>query len=409
MKSAKFHAVALSMIIAALLWSLGCGGDAEVSNTAPSEVAIVGTSCFIEAGGTLALAASATDEDGDPLTYRWTATAGSFDPASATGASVQWTAPAAEGAATITLTVTDDIESVTKTFGLMVCTVFQGSVTTARTMSAGHTYMVKSTTLLPISGSGSLTIEPGVTVVFNQGGGFSVHGRLTAEGTAGQKIRFRGNTCESSVGAWSKIEIDGSSAEAIFRNAEISQSEDGVMFAEEGLGGVLTLENCTVYDNKNAGIGVMGQDATAHIRSSQVWENGTGIKISNGTADIRSSSVSYSAANGIWITYSLDDTHVTIDSTAVTSNGANGILLMNRASPTVHYCSIHSNGGDSGTGYAISLIAYYGVDPIDARHNFWGAGNTTSEKIGLVIFDGVDEPGLPYVDFSEFLTTSPAE
>lgn len=53
------------------------------------------------------LTATASDDDGDPITYSWSADQGSFN--MTTGPSVTWTAPAAgAGTATLTLTVADD-------------------------------------------------------------------------------------------------------------------------------------------------------------------------------------------------------------------------------------------------------------------------------------------------------------
>ena len=57
-------------------------------------------------GATLRLSAEASDPNpGDALSFRWTATAGSFS--DATAASTAWTAPVTEGLQTVTLTVSD--------------------------------------------------------------------------------------------------------------------------------------------------------------------------------------------------------------------------------------------------------------------------------------------------------------
>ena len=98
---------------------------------------------------------------------------------------------------------------------------------------------------------------------------------------------------------------------------------------------------------------------------------------------------------------------MTIDSTTIANNGANGIELSSYAAPAVRYCSISANGEGPDGGYAIGLAGYSGSDTIHAENNFWGAGNTTEQKIGLVIFDGNDQAGLPYVDFIPWLSASP--
>ncbi len=55
-------------------------------------------------GSVVPCTVTAADADGDPLTYRWTATGGSF---SGSGADVDWTAPPQSGTYTITCDVTD--------------------------------------------------------------------------------------------------------------------------------------------------------------------------------------------------------------------------------------------------------------------------------------------------------------
>jgi outer membrane protein OmpA-like peptidoglycan-associated protein len=74
----------------------------------PPTVTITGRPCIecnVEPGQVLNLTANAQDPDGDPLTYRWTAPAGTY--ANPTSRTTDFTAPMAEGRAPITVTVDD--------------------------------------------------------------------------------------------------------------------------------------------------------------------------------------------------------------------------------------------------------------------------------------------------------------
>jgi hypothetical protein len=407
MKAVTIYLLAMPLLLAALFSFPGCESGAKVANAPPGDITLYVSKCFIETGGTVTLNGSAIDDDGDPLTFRWTASAGSFTPASATGTSVQWTAPSTPGYVTITMAVTDEIETVTKVQDITVCTRVQSSVITSTTIAnTGFVYIVKNVDLLPIAQIATLTIEPGVTIVFDgTAGGFQAFGRIVAEGTPGEKIRFRGNTCGSSSGLWDGVYLDGQQSEAIFRNVELSAGTNGIQVMS---GAKLTLDRCAVYDNSNVGISILTQASQAHILSSDIWDNGKGIEIENAHVEIKSSSIQYNAANGLKISYSSTATEVTtVDSTTIANNGENGIELSSWAAPVIRYCSISSNGEEFGLGYALRLAGYAGSDTIHAEHNFWGAGNTTEQKIALVIFDGNDQTGLAYVGFIPWLSVSP--
>jgi hypothetical protein len=411
MKAVTFYLLVVSTGLAAVLAVSGCESKVKVANTAPGNLTLSVSKCFVEKGGTISLSGSAIDDDGDPLTFQWSATAGTFTPQSGIGSSVQWTAPNSPAVVTITMAVTDEIVTVKKTQTVTACVPIQSSVIADVTIeNTGAVYIVMTgpnpdNPLLPISSDATLTIEPGVTIVFdNPSTGIAVEGRLVAEGTSSQKIRFRGNTCGSSTGLWEGIYFDGGFSRGAFRNVELSASLNGIQMTN---GAQISLVESAVYDNANIGLSLVGQLTQANIRDCDIWDNGTGVEISNATVDISGSSISYNVANGIEISYSLDETKVTIDSSTVADNGNDGFQLSNLAAPAIHYCTINANGVESGYGYAIRLAGYAGADTIHAENNFWGVGNTTEQKIGLVIYDGKDAMGLPFVGFVPWLAESP--
>ena len=78
---------------------------APPANRAPTASAACDP-CELRPGGEAALTATASDPDGDELTYAWSASAGSFD-GGTDGATARWRAPAETGRVTIGVTVSD--------------------------------------------------------------------------------------------------------------------------------------------------------------------------------------------------------------------------------------------------------------------------------------------------------------
>jgi peptidoglycan-associated lipoprotein len=74
-------------------------------NSGAGGVGITCDPCIIEPGGQSRLGASATDPDGDALTYRWTAPSGTFNPAGS--ANTTFTASNQEGNVPVTVTAQD--------------------------------------------------------------------------------------------------------------------------------------------------------------------------------------------------------------------------------------------------------------------------------------------------------------
>ena len=68
--------------------------DIEVANTPPVITSLAPGATAVGPGGSCTVTCTASDPDGDTITYTWSATGGAI---SGTGSTVTWTAPATEG------------------------------------------------------------------------------------------------------------------------------------------------------------------------------------------------------------------------------------------------------------------------------------------------------------------------
>ena len=82
----------------------------ETPNNPPVINSMTASATSVQQGGTVNLSCSASDADGDALTYTWTKTGGTLS--STTGTSTVWTAPTTVGTYTVTVTVSDGESSV---------------------------------------------------------------------------------------------------------------------------------------------------------------------------------------------------------------------------------------------------------------------------------------------------------
>ena len=408
MKRNTLYSLIVSALLGLVASLIGCASETEVSNSPPTDLTLVVEKLFVVTSGRIRLIGDATDADGDSLTYSWKATnasgsVGNFDP-SATGVSVYWIAPNQPGPVTITMTVSDEIDKSSKTQDVTVCVRFPTPVRESKTIAnEGYKYMVTDLMPVRIIEGITLTISPGVTIIIDsEQGGFEAFGNIVAQGSQSQKIRIAGNAV-----AWDRILMSGESATATLAYTELSGALTGI---EADQGATLTLTNCDIYSNTDYGVSI-SNSSNATIRSCRIWDNGSGVYILNSTVDIRESSIRYGGVNGIELSASEGTPQVVLEDCEIANHYLDCIVLKEKAFPSIHQCSLHSSGEvmDGGEYYAVRLEGgYSGTSPIQAENNFWGLGNTTTEKIEKLIYDAADSPTVAaLVSFDPWLDSPP--
>ncbi|MDE0316845.1 MAG: hypothetical protein OXM61_18310 [Candidatus Poribacteria bacterium] len=109
----KYRLISLVMVCLISLYIAGCGSDDsdEPTNNSPTVDTFLVPTEF-NPGETLEFKVIAFDEDGDPLDYTWTVSAGKLS--STTGTTVKWTAPPDIESVTVTVIVSDGVSKSTK-------------------------------------------------------------------------------------------------------------------------------------------------------------------------------------------------------------------------------------------------------------------------------------------------------
>ncbi len=387
---------------------MGCESGYNFPNEAPSQLEISKDACYVSVGEEVPLSGSAYDEDGDPIYYQWSATAGTFEPPDGEGTSVVWTAPQEPGMVTITLTVTDEIETSSVNETIEVGGDFPSFITESITIAdSGYVYILDKLQPVEVPGGVTLTITGGVEiVVVNENSGIDVEGSIVMLGTQGAEIVIGPGSCEPTKGEWRGIRIMGVAAEGTFAYTRIHAADNGVIVTD---GASAYIDNCTIYNNLIRGVEVSDNEAAAVLIRSTVWENATGVYVRNGNLEARRSSFRYNGDIGLDLSATSGACEVTVDTCKIANNRMYGVLMTGVISPEIHYCSIYENG-QTGVGEAVRLEAYSSMDSVRVDRNFWGIDVESDEDVATLVYDRNDVvSGIQaYIDFIPWLASEPA-
>jgi len=286
--------------------------------------------------------------------------------------------------------------------------ILYGYLATNRTLtlgSPGPVYYVVGDYI--VNSPATLTIEPGVRVVFSAnrdtlGGGsyptmseLIVNGSLVADASFGDSIRFV--STENGTGDWGRIYL-GVGGSHIVRRATVSGAAGGI-----DCRGALTISDVLLGNTGSSGTALFANGSTAAARLTLVSSGaGTGAQLEgSGTA----SDLSISGFNlGMSVGGSMAALRVRV------AQCKNGIFAYGSSANTIRECSLVGTGrGSGGTGIrladAASTAASDSTYPMPTIVTGFtkGASLVSGTATHLLIFDNgygiVDEPS-PYYSYT---------
>ncbi len=410
MKPKLLYNLVLVVLSTAIVCVSGCEDSYIFPNEAPGNLEITKPSCYVSVGEEVTLVGSADDADDDPIYFRWTTTAGSFDPADGRGQVITWIAPDNPGLAVITLIVTDEIEESRLQTEIEVGGEFPVNMVTNEPLhpaiaDSGYVYLLN---LQPIEipGGATFTIMEGVRIVARgHNSGFEVTGRLVILGTEDNPVTMGPDDCVPVEGSWAGISFRGLGASGSITYLQQHSADIGLLVKT---GADVVISNSSLINNELYGIelsdgGVLG------VSDCTLWENDTGLYMRNGHLAVETSSLRYNRHAGIEMSGVNDGFAPPVTHCNVSNNAHFGFIITGFVSPEIHYNAIYFNGF-AGAGYGVYLDAYQGSDSLRAERNFWGR-EYNDETVPALIYDAHDAPASlsAYVGFIPCLSGMPAE
>jgi hypothetical protein len=380
----------------------GCDDSLEFANSPPGGLTITRNKCYLGPEDYVVLTGSATDDDGDEISYSWTAEAGTLTPSDGIGPVVTWRAPDTHGTYRVTMSVTDQLDVSKKNIdldvGRLLTSLHEGVVLD----ETDYPYIVTSPTPIPIVSLVSIEIEAGVTVVFNEGtSGLDVAGTLNINGTEDERVLFTANACPGEDRVWKGVKLSGDMASGTWNYATLTSTADGITVENEA---VLTGSNVIVDQSSADGLTVKN-GAIVTLSDSRLWDNGGGVFVANGTVSISNTTIRYNGNYGFSLLESSGSFPLDVEvlSCVVANNIQNGFVLAGNANPVVNNCSLFLNGPSMTDLRTVRFInTYTNNDPVDMTGCYWGV-DTAQEIQEQIIREGSSGT----VDFSGWLTEEP--
>ena len=298
-----------------------------------------------------------------------------------------------------------------------------GNITEDTTWTKQNSPYVVTSTAQVFEGV-KLTIEPGVTIRFNQDTGLTIGGEFNAVGTENDMIRFTSNQPEPAPNDWAKISFIASSVDSIFdsnynyiagsilKYCIIEYSSGGINLDNTNLyigynilrynyngairdnGSNSLIIGNNIYENSNNGGNVFLAGDNTVIRNSIINNRGTGIYIGCGNIIITNNTIE---ENGdflfgeSWDGTAIDiysSNSVLIKNNIIRNNKANNgvraiVLRPDAKGVILKYNNIFDNN-------VLYELAYLGKnEDLQCMYNYWGT--TDISTIDEKVFDYFDD------------------
>lgn len=247
------------------------------------------------------------------------------------------------------------------------------------TLTTGEKYLI--TSKLTVDSGVTLTVEPGVELLFGGYYTFDVYGNLVVSGTEENKVLFTSNQGSPAESDWSGIMVKSSGTLSL-DHAIVEYASYAVKF-ESGSGG--SINNSQIHYS-NSAIFVEG-DASPTISGNTLIHNSTAVSVQSliganpSTALITGNTIKKNA-NGIYVVGAND-----------ASSDAQPVVVGNNIYDNTNYNYYTGN-------YVADTLAV-----LDATQNWWGT--TLPSDIASGIRDrnstGLDWNRRPYVDYGQYL------
>jgi hypothetical protein len=254
--------------------------------------------------------------------------------------------------------------------------VYPGATQVSGTINSAQTWSGTMLVIGDVTVNGSLTIEPGTTVLFdalhdNQASGndrsrceLIINGSLNATGTSGSPILFTSSGTIKNPGDWLGIRVV--QGDITLSNCVVEYATDGIRFEDNDTRfNNYALGNVTVQRCSGNGVWTTGgQYASVTLNNFQLWTNSFGL-YANGPVTLVGGQVTGNSGYGIYGYNAI----LTATGTTVGGNGYAGFYGQSGGSATLTSCVVTNNHWDGVNGNQMTLQLN---DCSILRNNYWG-------------------------------------